>query len=91
MTQYNRSVHNINQYYDDPNYFQKQNCHYQLLAKAITDALEYLLHGLYNFMSRQNDNLPQQIPSAFTTQVCAKHLILFSVVEFIKHLQHLHV
>ncbi len=57
----------------------------------MTDALEYLLHGLYNLVSPQNDNLPQQIPPAFTTQVCAKYLILFSVVEFIKHLQHLHV
>ncbi len=42
-------VHNISQYYYDPNYFQKQLCHYQLLAKAMPDALEYLLHSLYNF------------------------------------------
>jgi hypothetical protein len=53
--------------------------------------MEYLLHGLYNLVSHQTDNLPQQIPSAFTTHVCAKHSILLSVVEFIRHLQHLHV
>jgi hypothetical protein len=31
-------VHNESQYYYDPNYFQKQLCHYQLLAKAMPDA-----------------------------------------------------
>jgi hypothetical protein len=91
MTQYNISIHNISQYHNDPNYFQKQHCHYQLLAKAMTDAMECLLCGRHNLVSHQNDNLHQQIPSAFTTHVCAKHLILLSVVELFRHLQHLHV
>jgi len=37
-----------------PHSFQKQHCYYQLLAKAVLDAFEYLLHTLYGLMSHQN-------------------------------------
>jgi hypothetical protein len=46
----------ISQCYDYPHYFQKQHCHYLLLAKAVLDTFEYLLHSLYNMVSHQNGN-----------------------------------
>jgi hypothetical protein len=81
----------ISQCYYYPHYFQKQHCHYLLLAKAVLDTFEYLLHSLYNMMPHQNGNLVNRFHHHSQLMSVQNTSILLCVAKFIKHLQYLHV